>query len=604
MESDEPSKRTKAHLLRTWWPCAAAPLSGLLLTLCFAPWDRSGFVWIWAAPLLTALWFAAPRKAKTPRWQWGFGLGYLAGLAHFLASLPWFLRVGDVAQSFAVGLLAWVGVCAYLALYFGVFGAFAATAGRWIPLDASGREQEGGFSNPPSSADPTLPKTSRRRAGTPSRASRKRDLFGQSLGVLRAALLNGAAWCGLEWLRGVLFTGFPWNGLGVALKDHLLLVQFADVIGVTGYGFVLMFSGCVLFATVVRLVREVKDRKRMRPHFDFALGVVMIIGLFLYGLDRINRVPEKTIDLRVRLIQPNIPLDEKWSNDGKVLREIVDDYRDLTRTFVEVSEHDLVLWPETSLPGLFSFPWVQDLLNDEVLAGLDFHLLAGLEDEDFVTGEIHNEIFLMRGSTEDYQHYRKAHLVPFGEYLPFRDRFPPVEWLLGDVVEEDFSPGSEREPLVMEKDGREIGIIPLICFEDILARHARRFVRDGPQLIANVTNDGWFDPSHEPQQHFDNARFRCIELRRPMARATNTGVSGFIDQWGSVHDRHAADRFERILRDSVTGDTRIRGSLPATLRLDPDPPVTLYARFGDAFSIALGLVAIGTVLLRATRRVR
>ncbi len=102
---------------------------------------------------------------------------------------------------------------AYLAVYFAVFGAFAATTGRWRPAD-----------------------------GDPSRPG-KADLFGQSLAVLRVAFLNGAAWCGLEWLRGIVFTGYGWNGLGVALKEHLVLVQFAEVIGITGYGFVLMFAG-------------------------------------------------------------------------------------------------------------------------------------------------------------------------------------------------------------------------------------------------------------------------------------------------------------------------------------------------------------------------
>src|SRR5690606_23744000 len=117
-----------------------------------------------------------------------------------------------------------------------VCGAFAATVGRWVP---------------------------------PRPDVGKNDLFGQSFSVLRVAFLNGAAWCGLEWLRGFLFTGFGWNGLGVALKNQLILVQFADVIGITGYSFVLMFVGIVLYGTVVRLGGEIRDRRRLRPHFDF-----------------------------------------------------------------------------------------------------------------------------------------------------------------------------------------------------------------------------------------------------------------------------------------------------------------------------------------------
>jgi len=157
----------------------------------------------------------------------------------------------------------------------------------------------------------------------------------------------------------------------------------------------------------------------------------------------------------------------------------------------------------------------------------------------------------------------------------------------------------------MEKDGHEIGIVPLICFEDTVPRHARRFLRPEPQIMVNVTNDGWFFESPQSVQHFRNALFRCIEFRRPMIRAANTGVSAFIDTRGSVYDRDSAGDFPRILRDEETGSTHIRGSLPGDVEVDLDPPMTVYARVGDAFSITLGLVALGfagVAALRSRRR--
>ncbi len=572
--------------LKKHWPIFAAVLSGICLALCFEPWNVSSLIWFWQAPLLAALWFAKPNKEKTPRWRWGLGLGYLTGLAFFLTSQTWFIEVQHVAGNLATGIVAWIGMCAYLAIYPALFGAFAATVGRWVPRE-------------PKESQPLKKKNPRFKQPFPTKG--KGDLFDQSFHVLKYAFLNGAAWCGLEWLRGIAFTGFAWNGLGVALKDHLMLVQFADVIGVDGYGFVLMFSGCIAFCTVVRLVREIQERKRLRPHLDFAFGVALVMGLFLYGMGKITDRPKETVEIRARILQMKVSMEDKWSEDKKLLQKIIFDYRDLTRAFVETADYDLVLWPETALPGYFSFPWMQDLLNDQILKGDSFYLLTGLEDHNFSTSEIYNTITLMKGSTESYQSHRKIHLAPFGEYIPLRNSFPPFEWILGAIIAQDFIPGESYEPLVIEKDGQEIGIIPSICIEDTLGRHTRKFVREGPQLIVNVTNDAWFYESAEPAQHFANALFRCIEIRRPMARAANTGVSGFIDERGSVYDRNSSDSFARIIQDEETGDTYIRGSLPATLQIDLNPPITFYARFGNLFSVTLGAIALFFSVVQAIK---
>ena len=360
----------------------------------------------------------------------------------------------------------------------------------------------------------------------------------------------------------------------------------------TGYGFVMMFSGIILYCTLVRFGLEAKEQKRLRPHFDFALGVAVIIGLFLYGSSKMRFVPKDSVTLRSRIMQLNIPLEDKWSEDIHLRQKVIFDYRDLTRTFTESSPHDLVLWPETALPGHFAFPWVQKYFNDMVLKDSEFYLLTGLEDSTLKGDEIYNTVTLMKGSTESYQMHRKMHLIPFGEYIPFRKTFPLFEWIAGGVIAADFTPGESYETLTIEKNGHNIGVIPLICFEDTIGRHARKFIQQEPQIMVNVTNDGWFYDSAEPTQHFNNAIFRCIELRRPLIRAANTGVSAFIDDRGSVYDRTSMSPYPRILRDEETGSTYIRGSLPGDVLVDLNPPTTLYARFGDAFSITLGIIAL------------
>ncbi len=560
LRSSQPASPAPGRLRRLW-PAGAAILGGVLLALCYAPWNQGWLVWIWASPLLAALWFSEARKPGRARWRHGFLLGYLAGFVFFAINVSWITGISRVAGTVWAGIGALVGMAAYLGLYFAVFGAFAATAGRWDPSVAE-------------------------------EATGRRRHFAQSFAVLRAAFLNGAAWCGLEWLRGIVFTGFGWNGLGVALKDQLVLVQFAEVVGVAGYGFLLMFVGTVLFCTCVRIVRELRSKRKLQPHLDLAAAAATVAGLFLFGLSALLRPPGETVDLRARVLQFNVPLEEKWSDDPAVRQKVIFGYRDLTRAFVETSPHDLVLWPETAVPGVFSAPWVQEYLNDHILKGDDFHFLSGLEDTNLEHSEIYNTLMIMRGDTASHQVHRKTHLVPFGEYIPLRGRFPLFEWIAGGVIAQDFTAGDVYEPLAVEKDGREIGIVPLICFEDTVPRLARRFLRPGPQIFVNVTNDGWFLDSAQPQQHFDNALFRCIEFRRPMIRAANTGVSGFIDERGSVYDRTGRESGPRILRDPGTGSTYIRGSLPATLAVPIDPPATVYARVGDAFSVAMGLAAL------------
>ncbi|MCB1089006.1 MAG: apolipoprotein N-acyltransferase, partial [Verrucomicrobiae bacterium] len=480
--------------IRRTWPWLAAALSGVLLGLCYPRWDVSELIWIWQVPLFAALWFApAPKQ----RWKRGMALGYVAGLAFFLINLSWLFELRKVAESVWAGIGAWLALPAYLAVYFGLWGAFTATVGRWVPGEVS---------------------------------KAKGDLFAPSLRVLRSAFLTGAAWCGLEWLRGIAFTGFGWNGLGVALHESLYLIQVADLVGVTGLSFLIVFCNAVWAATLIRIGREMAVRSRLRPHLDFAVAMALIIAVFLYGVTKIVSRPkptaENSVSLRALLVQLNTPIDEKW--DQEHAKRIIESYRDLTLGYVESSPFDLVIWPETALPGRWSFPWVQTYLNDHILNAADFSLILGIEDEEFEGGDIYNCLGIARGSTADFQLHRKVHRVPFGEYIPMRHSFPVFAWIAGGIVPMDFTAGTSVEPLKLTKP--EAGIIPLICFEDTLGGLARKFVRPGPQLLVNVTNDGWFYESPAALQHLANAKFRCVELRRPMARAANTGVSAFIDE--------------------------------------------------------------------------
>ena len=520
--------------------------SGIILTLAFPRWNLSLAVWVWMFPLLYALWSSCGER-KLGR---SFGLGWLAGLAFFLPNLAWVRHSSRVIAGAEdetwvgwgpelMGFGAVLGLSVYLALYWGLWAAFAATVGR-----------------PRISAD-----------GRPAAGDAGR-LFSSSLESLRSAFLTAGAWAACEWLRGIVFTGFGWNGLGVALHSQTALIQSADLVGVTGLSFLPVFTACILYNNILRFRQEVRT-SRVRPHADFWLASALVLLNFGYGALKLSQSNGETVSLRVLLVQLNVPQWLKWEgrSDPRIGDDLYQGHGRLTQIGAVASPPDLVIWPESALSAPFHDPNHIPFLND-VLALGDFSLLTGADilapNEPAYTGAA-----LMRGSFDNHQLHRKVHLVPFGEYLPLRG-VPGVEALLGGVLPGDFESGTSIEPLVLEKPAG-IQLIPLICFEDTVGRLARKFIRPVPQLLVNLTNDGWFLQSHENEVHLVNALFRCIELRRPMARACNTGVTCFIDAQGRIGKGD-------LLADPRSGSPFIKGTLPET---------TFYARFGDAFSVTL-----------------
>ncbi len=546
---------------------AGAVISGVLLSFAYPDWNIEGFAWVWMIPLLASIWYGGnPMSFASPVRRAFFGglLGFLAGAAFFLINLSWIHTVSSLGA---------IVLPLYLALYFALWGAFAATIGR------------------PRREDLVPP---RRAAAAP----RRTGLFTSSLQGLKFAFYNAAAWTALEWLRGRLFTGFGWNGLGVTLHENLMLIQIADTVGVTGLSFMLMFCGCIATSTIFRVIFEFGGRC-VRPHLDFAVTIIGVILVFFYGLGKVASDPGETLPVRALIVQMNIPVDIKW--DQEHAADIYRSYDEFTSLYVETGDFDLVLWPETALPRQFYHPHTQSYL-DHILEKGDFHLVLGIE-EGSSPDAFYNSVALLRGNVENVQLYRKIHLVPFGEYIPLRKSFPLFDWVAGDLVPLDFNSGREFTTMLTAEP--EFEIIPLVCFEDTLGRLVRRFVSDRrPQLIVNVTNDGWFLESAAAAQHLANARFRCVELRRPMARAANTGVSGIIDSVGSLYDRTGSDGRPRTVHDDETGSHFIAGCLPETIRIPRQPPLTFYARFGDLFS--LGMTAwtallVPWKLLRAKR---
>lgn len=545
MEGDRPPSRFSRA-----WPWLAAALSGLLLALCFVPFNIGGLAFVALVPLLCAVWLKKP--ARRAGW-YRFRLGYVTGLVFYTITFSWLSELGPLYDNTFLRTLPF-----WLAVYLGIYPALWAWFAGWI----AGAH----FVMPP--RDPMKP---------PPRVPL---LF--STHNLALSIMVSAAWVATEWLRGPVITNFAWNALGVSLYHPatLTMIQMVEYTGVAGLSFVLMMCNAIGLITVLRLREEI-GRAAIRPHFDFSFTVALVVALFFHGVWAFrNRQPAATVPLRVVAVQPNIP--QKWKltneNDAKIFERL-----DYLHGVAEILQPDLVLWPEASVPGGMLANADTEKFVIERAAKVPA-LLLGTDD---FARNFNSAAFFVRGRKE-VRLYDKRSLVAFGEFLPAR---PLLGWALGGLVPGDFEEG--KEVGVFDLPEPAIKFAPLICFEDTVGNLVREPVQLGAQVLVNVTNDGWFGESAGPEQHFVNSIFRAIENRRPLIHATNTGVTASVDPVGNVvrwTEPFSAATVQQQIQVPTGAET------------------TFYTRNGEVFAIAcsgLTVLAIaGRVWLLRRRRTR
>jgi apolipoprotein N-acyltransferase len=537
------SERSGTRSLLKLWPWLAAALTGVLGFLCFAPFEQTWLCWIALTPLLAAVWFSGERAKR--RWLRDLLLGYVGGVIFFWGVFYWLYTV-TVPGLILVGL--------YMGVYFAL----------WSWLAGVLRPNE-------SVAEARAPWLS-------------------SLHNLWLALILASAWTALEWVRSWMFSGWGWNGLGVALHGILPLIQIAEYTGVAGLSFLVAFGNVIAITTARRFILEAKVRSR-RPHYDFTLTLAAIVGISAFGI-RIRSLQVKggTEPLRVAAVQANVPREEKFSRQFQ--EKTFENFTRLTQlALASRPPPQLIIWPESSTPA----PALLDEENYrfvmELSATIKTDLLLGTIDADQTPAD-YNAALLVSNEGRNVQVYRKLHLVPFGEYVPGRNTVPLVARIVGDQVPADFTPG--KEPVVFRLTTDEVKVAPLICFEDTLGELTRQFVLRGANLLANVTNDGWFLRTAASQQHLENAIFRCIETRRPMARAANTGLTCFVDRFGRV---------TQVLLDAK-GSQFTEGVLSGTIAVPTDGRLTFYVRHGELFAKICGVVAVLFLIFQLPRFVR
>lgn len=352
-------------------------------------------------------------------------------------------------------------------------------------------------------------------------------------------LIFAAALTASEFARGLLFTGFPWNVWGMALGGNLVLAQAGSLVGL--YGLTLLATA--IFASPATLADSSAAAPR-RWSSAMTLAAIALVGLGVFGGLRLaSGHVEAVKGVKLRIMQPNLPQDAKFRPDNKA---------DILRRYLALSDRasspratglaDVthLIWPESAFPFILA-------RDPQALAQIGAALPAGAV---LITGaaRVEESADLQRSSSEGLRYFNsvqvvasdgaildssdKVHLVPFGEYLPFRKWFDRIGLRQFVHIPGGFEAGQRRKAL------RAPGlpdIAPLVCYEAIFpAEVTPETSATRPGLLLNVTNDGWFGRTPGPYQHLAQARLRAIEEGLPMARAANTGISAVIDPYGRI----------------------------------------------------------------------
>ena len=361
-------------------------------------------------------------------------------------------------------------------------------------------------------------------------------------------------WVTYEYLYMLTDLSFPWLTLGNGLAKFTAFIQIADIIGAVGLSIVIIYINIFLYKAFI-------NYKNSRKKFAINLSTSLLIFILVlsYGLYKLSSFQITNNKIRVGLIQPNLDPWDKWS--GGNLKSITNLYLDLSQQAVN-NGAKIIFWPETALP-VFLLDGSNNRTLDSIYSFIkknNVYLLTGMPDvkyyfkgdkipDDAIKSKqgnfyytMYNGIILLSPDSYKIQHYGKMKLVPFGERVPFVDKFPflgdLIKWGVGisgwnvgkDTI--NFELPYNVEENFSSKDS--IHINGLVCYESIYPYFVDKFVKRGAEIIAIVTNDSWYGNSSGPYQHEDIAALRAVENRRSVIRAANGGISCIIDPLGRI----------------------------------------------------------------------
>jgi len=391
--------------------------------------------------------------------------------------------------------------------------------------------------------------------------------------AVRFGLVAPAAWTLAEWMRGWVFTGFPWLATGYSQIPESPLAGYAPILGIYGVSLAAAASAGLIVMLGLRATDKVGGLVR-RVILHPTAFILVVIWLGGWGLKQVEWTTPVGAPFNASLLQGNVAQDQKWREER--VRPTLEIYRLLT----ESAPGKLIILPETALP-LFLEQVPQDYLAALAASARarDGDILIGVVERK-ASGEYFNSVVSLGSAPQ--QAYRKSHLVPFGEFIPLR---PVLAWIVNvlAIPLQDFSRGAQdQRPLAVA--GQRVAVN--ICYEDAFGEEIIRQLPEAT-VLANVSNVAWFGRSLAPRQHLQIAQARAIETGRSMLRATNTGITAVIGPRGEV--LAAAPEFEIA---TVTYAVQGYGG------------ATPYVRWGNTAMLALCavLIAAGGWLGRRTAR--
>ncbi|PWQ94417.1 apolipoprotein N-acyltransferase [Leucothrix pacifica] len=344
------------------------------------------------------------------------------------------------------------------------------------------------------------------------------SIFRNCSTIIKFLIVYPAAWVLIEWVRGWLFTGFPWLYVGYSQID----TWFANFAPVGGVLIVSWVTAIISGSLVVLFATSNANSSPQRNRTIAATTVVVLIAT-AWSLSMKNWVVPQGEPLKISLIQANIEQDKKWLPENRV--PSVERYMAMTRAHWN---SDLIVWPETAIPGTFAEfnDLVVTPMRQEALGNQTNLLIGGFSQT--TSGQVKNTAMILGNESGEVDSYSKRHLVPLGEYIPLLEYLRWLDkWV--KIPFNNLAKGDGDGLLTIGEHQAQVSI----CYEDAFGEE---IIEDLPEAdyLVNLTNDGWFSHSLQPYQHMQIARFRALESGRYLLRATNTGVSGIINQYGKV----------------------------------------------------------------------
>ena len=499
-------------------------MGGVLIALAFPDYGMWPLAWIGAAPFLASL------PGKSP--HHGALLGFVFGLASFGPTFTWMrntmIDFGHIPEP-----LAWV-VTLLAVVYLSAFTALAGYTLSWIDNKSKGAY------------------------------------------TLAAAPF---VWSTLETLRTYAYPlEFPWARIADTQYQALRLIQIADITGEEGVSLLIILVNSALAACLLWFTKGKKDGERF-PWNWAIVAAVIFIGSASYGSLRLSDTAKMvTKKVKVALIQGNIDQARKW--EESYIEEQVEIYFRRTRQAV-VEGAELIAWPETAAPFYFGSGGPYDLFMRDLAYDTGRPIIFGApylvwKDQKRLT---YNRAWALTpdGARSSYD---KVHLVPFGEYVPFKKLLWFIEKMVDSVG--NIEPGKAMTLL----DAGEYKVGAQICYEVIFPAYSRTMTAAGADVIINITNDSWFGRSAASRQSLAMAVFRAVENRRPLLRAAQSGVSAMISPTGEV-----------TAKTGLFVETTLYGEMEIT-----NGRMTIYTLSGGLFGWLVVMTGVGIVCSLAIGR--